>query len=112
MAGALIPSLAVIIFNLLNFVFDNYENIPRPHLPKSVFDISVGCAFAIVGIAVTAKEKELMARLTVGSIIVILAILGVGLILPFFLIIEKGLAIWLVNILSFFVLGWAIVEAE
>jgi hypothetical protein len=75
-AGALIPAIATIIFNVLNFFFENYQTKPLPQMQHSVFDVGVGCAFSLVGICVTAKRHSLTNSFLLIFVALLLTILG------------------------------------
>lgn len=110
-AGALIPAFATIIFNVLNFFFENYQTRPLPQMPHSVSDVGVGCAFSLVGICVTAKEHSLTNSfliIFVGLLLMILAGQLVSLIWGW----DKLYIVWVTNIIALLTLSWAIVEAE
>lgn len=74
-AGVLIPSLATIIFNVLNFLVDNLHTSPFPPISESVFDVSVGCTFALLGVGITSRSRNIGERYTVIAVFLILVIL-------------------------------------
>jgi hypothetical protein len=106
--GALMPSVATILFNLLNFVFDNYEISPKPTPSESTFDIAVGCALAILGICLTAPTQDTSNRLILLLIAILLLIIGAELLAPVFLHWSKMLMVGLVDLVAFFSVAWAI----
>ncbi len=110
-AGALIPAFATIIFNVLNFFFENYQTRPLPQLPHSVFDIGVGCAFSLVGICVAAKEHSLTNSFLIIFVGLLLMILA-GQLLNLFLGWDKSYIVWVTNITALLTLSWAISEVE
>jgi hypothetical protein len=110
-AGALIPSFATIIFNYLDFFFDNYMFSPMPVTPASVFDIGVGCAFSLVGVCIGSKDHALTNSFLIIFVFLLLLILGGGLIVVLGHW-NKLLMVWIVNVICFVALTWAIVEAE
>jgi hypothetical protein len=111
-AGALIPSIAAIIFNILNFFFENYGKIPLPRPNDSVFDFGVGCAFSLVGIGVTARNPEFGKNLFVLFAGLLLVQIFVDLIAPALLGSDKFWMIWISNFLSFVVLSWALLKEQ
>jgi hypothetical protein len=110
-AGALIPSFATIIFNILNFFFENYQISPMPHLQHSVFDIGVGCAFALVGVCVATKDHALTNTFLIVFVFLLLIILG-GQVLVVLLQWSKLVVVWVTNAICFVALSWAIIEAD
>ena len=109
--AVLIPSVATIIFNLLNFFFENYQTNPLPPLNASVYDISVGCAFSLIGIAVTVKDRDLTQQFIILFVVLLFLVLG-GLIIPVFVHWSRLYTVWCINILSLFVLSWAIMASD
>ncbi|MCK1580677.1 hypothetical protein IVB03_14065 [Bradyrhizobium sp. 168] len=110
-AGALIPAIATIIFNILNFFFENYTTAPLPKLPESIFDVGVGCAFSLVGVCVASKQHVLTNTFLLVFVFLLLLILG-GQVLVIFLHWEKFVIVWLTNLFCFIALSWAIIEAD
>jgi hypothetical protein len=106
-----IPSIATIIFNLLNFFFEHYETKPLPPLTESVYDVSVGCAFSLIGIAVTARDRDVTRKLVISFVVLLFLILS-GFLLPVFLHWPKLYTVWLINIISICVLAWAILISD
>ena len=109
--GAFIPCFAAVVFNALNFIIENKGTKPLPPLSESIFDFSSGCAFAIVGIAVTCRKTDKVAKMFVVFCLLLLMILTTDIILPAILNWNKFWLIWLTNVVSFAALAWAIVEA-
>ena len=107
-AGAAIPTIATLIFNLLNFFVDNYRNPNPPQLSDSTYDVAVGCAFAILGICFGA-DKETTLKLVVLIVTLILAALASDVLYLAFHWNRLGL-IFAVNLLSFAGLAWAIAK--
>ena len=110
MGGAAIPSAATIVFNLLNFLFDNFGKTPLPSVSESTFDIAVGCSFAIVGICITTADRETMLKLVFLLVALIFLVLGEHLVDVFLrwnrIVLTMG-----VNIIAFIGLSWAIAQA-
>jgi hypothetical protein len=111
-AGALIPSLATITFNLMHFFFENYSIVPRPKISESSYDISVGCAFSLIGICVTVGDQRVTIRALIVFVSLILSMMFFNLLAPALLEWSKAFTVWLVNILSFAALAYAIVDAD
>jgi len=121
--GAIIPALATIIFNLLDYFVEN--GLPKLQpicsvaagcplrdegLPYAIFDIAPGCAFAIVGICVNLQDRKIMLNLLVALVFLILAILAGDVLF----LIARGYRlpfIIAVDVLAFVGLSWAIAEA-
>jgi hypothetical protein len=82
-AGALIPSAATIIFNLLNFLFENRQTIPLP--------VAVGCASTLIGICVATKEQATSNKLIIMFSGLILLIIGGELLAPVLLNVKKSM---------------------
>jgi hypothetical protein len=76
LGGVFIPSIATIIFNLLHFFFEHYKENPLPPLNASVYDVAVGCAFSLIGIAVTARDRDLTPRLSLIFVVLPLSNFG------------------------------------
>jgi hypothetical protein len=110
-SGALIPSVASIVFNLLNFFVDNAGKTPMPHPTESAFDISVGCVFSILGIAITSDSKDASRWLFVCAILILLASILCEILGPAFWQWDKNIFVWIVNAISFAVLSAAIIVA-
>ncbi len=109
-AGALIPSFATIVFNLLNFILENYSKRPLPGIDPADYDIAAGCVFSIIGICVTAKEHAISSRLAVTCVFLILFVLF-GDILPTLLQVSKFLMVVIVDGVALAALCWSIAEA-
>jgi hypothetical protein len=109
--AVLIPSIATIIFNILSFFFEHYSTIPLPRPTESVYDVSVGCAFSLIGIAVTAKDREITRKLVISFVVILFLILS-GFLIPVFLGWPKLYTVWAINIISIFLLSWAIVVSD
>lgn len=105
-AGAAIPAIATLIFNLLNFFVDNYRNPKPPELSDSTYDVAVGCAFAILGICFAA-DKETNFKLVVLLVSLILAVLASD-VLYLAAHWNRLYLIILVNCISLAGLAWAI----
>ncbi len=110
-AGAIIPSVATIVFNLFNFFFDNYQARPFPVASASTYDIAPGCVFSMIGICVAIKDRAMESKLMVTSILLILFLLAGDFLVPPFLLIDRGYMIGIVDMVAFSVLCWAIREA-
>lgn len=109
-AGVLIPSLATIIFNVLNFLVDNLHTSPFPPVSESVFDVSVGCTFALLGVGITSRSRNIGERYTIVSVLLILAIIAVEILAPVFLHWQKAVAIFTMDALSMLALSWGIAD--
>jgi hypothetical protein len=109
--AVLIPSVATIIFNLLNFFFENYHKDPLPPLTDSVYNISVDCAFSSIGIAVTVGDSDLAKQFIILFVVMLFLILG-GLIMPVFAHWSRFYTVWCINLISLFVLSWAITTSD
>jgi hypothetical protein len=109
-AGALIPAIATIIFNTLNFFLENYQRNPIPGLQASVFDFGVGCAFSLVGVCVATRDHALTNTCLIIFVSLLLLILGGGLAV-IFLGLSKVAVIWMTNVVCFIALCWAIYKA-
>jgi len=88
-AGAIIPSVATVIFNLLNFFFEIYQTRPLPAVSASTFDIASGCIFSPVGICVAVKDRALESKLIVLSMGLILVMLAGDFLVPAFLPVDR-----------------------
>ncbi len=88
-AGAIIPSVATVIFNLFNFFFENYQTRPLPPVSASTFDIASGCIFSLVGICVAVKDQALESKLMVLTMLLILVLLAGDFLVPAFLPVDR-----------------------
>lgn len=108
-AGLLIPSFASIIFNVLNHLVEKGKDAP---IPLTTFDISLGCVFTIVGVAVSAQEGDKARLLFLAFIVLLLVLITTNIILvnvlgPKF----HWLMIGVGDLLAVAVVAWAIWEA-
>ncbi len=110
-AGAVIPSAATIIFNLLNFFFENHQTHPLPTASASTYDIASGCIFSLVGISVAVKDRAMESKLLVLSMLLILLWLGGDFLVPAFLSVDQLYMVPVVDAIAFGALCWAIVKA-
>ena len=108
---ALIPSAGSVVFNALNHIF-NHLGEKRPPLDESAFDISVGCAFTIVGMCITAKQHNTGNTLLFLFVAILLIIIGGELIVPVYFDVSKFTAVAVVNCISFFSLCYSIMLTE
>lgn len=111
LAGALIPSFATMVFNLLSFFFERHTERQLPEIAPSTWDIASGCVFSIIGICVTAADQKTVSQLLVTGVILILVILAGDLLIPAFLSIDKLSKVVGVDVLAFGALVWSIVKA-
>jgi hypothetical protein len=111
LSGAVfIPSVANIVFNIMSYFFDHHR-IKLPPPPASVYDVSVGCAFSLIGIAITTPALEITRHLILLFVFLLFLILG-GFIIPVFSGWPKLYIVWVINIISIFVLSWAVVATD
>jgi hypothetical protein len=110
-AGALIPSFATIIFNMLNFFFEHFKTDPFPPLQDSVYDIGTGCAFSLVGICVASKDPRNTNNFLLIFTALLLIILG-GELLVVIQSWNKFWVIWITNLISLVALAWALIKVE
>jgi hypothetical protein len=108
-SGLLIPSFASIIFNVLNHLVEKGKDAP---IPLTTFDISLGCVFTIVGVAVSAQEGDKARLLFLAFIVLLLVLITTNIILvnvlgPKF----HWLMIGVGDLLAVAVVAWAIWEA-
>jgi len=109
-AGALIPSFATIVFNLLHHIVE-YAGRPMPPPPYSVYDIGVGCAFSLVGICVASKDHRKSNNFLIVFVFLLLLILASYLPVAFLEWSSLGLMM-LTNIICFVALSWAIAGVD
>lgn len=110
-AGAAIPTVATLIFNLLNFFVDNYRNPQPPEFGDSIYDVAVGCAFAILGICFSNADRETTLKMVVLLVALILAVLAGDVLYLAYHWNRLGL-IFAIDFLAFVGLAWAIAKAE
>ena len=108
-AGALIPSAAAIIFNLLNFAFENRDKNPFPLPGVSNFDIAAGLAFSLLGMCVAMSDPAKINKLFMLFASLIIIIIAGDMLLPlFFPAVSKIYFVSVVNICALFALCWVI----
>ena len=107
-AGVLIPSSATIIFNILNFFVENHHTSPLPKPNESVFDVAVGCTFALFGVGIATRERNRGEGLIVASVLLMLAIIGVEILAPVFLQLPKSWAVLAMDGAAILALSWGI----
>jgi hypothetical protein len=110
-AGALIPALATIIFNAINFVFENLHKGAVPPVQESVYDFSAGCAFSLIGVCVAIKDRTTANKIFIVFSALLLIILGCQVAVVVWGM-KKLVMIWIANIVSFVALSWSIYAAE
>jgi hypothetical protein len=110
-AGALIPCFATVIFNALNFFFENYKNNPLPPVQDSIFEVGIGCAFSLVGVCVGAKSHAFASTFLLIFVLLLLLILGGQTAVVLWGWNKIGV-MWTTNAVCFVALTWAIIEAE
>lgn len=110
--GALIPSFATIIFNSLNYIFDNYRKATPSEMSPATFDIAVGCAFAIFGICITSQNHVVVNKLQILLMVLIFLIIGGEMLIPAFFGVSKIAMITIVDIAAFVGLCWAIAVGD
>ena len=111
-AGVLVPSFATIIFNILNFFVENYHASPLPRPNETVFEVAVGCTFALFGIGIGAEERNRGERLIIISVLLMLAIIGVEILAPIFLRWHKFYSILVMDTTAILALSWGIFETN
>jgi hypothetical protein len=111
-AGVLIPSAATIIFNLLNLLVDKNPGGTTPELPASVFDVAVGCTFALFGIGIATRDRHISNVLIISSVALIMATIAIEILVPAFLHLNKIGAVLTMNGIAVLVLSWGISEAS
>ncbi|MGE0258233.1 MAG: hypothetical protein AB7H71_03545 [Alphaproteobacteria bacterium] len=111
-AGVLVPSFATIIFNILSFFVENYHTSPLPRPNETVFEVAVGCTFALFGIGIGAEERNRGERLIIVSVLLMLTIIGVEILAPLFLQWPKFYSVLIMDTLAILALSWGIVETN
>jgi hypothetical protein len=105
-AGLLIPSFASIIFNALNHLVEKGRDAP---IPITTYDISLGCVFTIVGVAVSARDGEKAKVLFVAFTILLLVLIATNIILVNVLPEFRWIMIGVGDFLALAVVAWAII---
>lgn len=78
-AGGVIPALANLVFNgFTKLISDTVHGQPFA-LDPTTLDISVGCAFAIVGVWVSCRDQAIARLLSLSVLLLVFLILGIGL---------------------------------
>jgi hypothetical protein len=107
-SGALIPTFAGIIFNILNIFVDAFPS-GTPNIASSAFDISSGCVFAIVGLCVSLKSGEKLLSFVILITLLFLAMV-LGDVLYFIIKTHRVPLVLTVDLIAFSALCWAIYE--
>jgi hypothetical protein len=110
LAGAVLPCGAIIVFNLMNFFFDNFHAAKMPSPPESVYDIAIGSAFAVVGISVVEQQRS-SKFLLLAFLILLLAIL-IEFVTPAVYGHDKLTNVVIMDVISFSALVGAIVLSQ
>jgi len=110
--GALIPGLVTLVFNLLNFFFDNFQTLTTAmlSLPASTFDISVGNATAILGSCIVAKDGNVLRSVAAAFALTVIAILFCEMLVPALFHWQKIYCVVSMDLLSICVLVWVIIQ--
>jgi hypothetical protein len=112
-SGALIPTFAGIIFNILNIFVDAFPS-GTPNIASSAFDISSGCVFAIVGLCVVGLCVSVKSREKLLSFVILITLLFLAMVLGdvlYFIIQTHRVPLVLtVDLIAFSALCWAIYE--
>ena len=112
-AGALIPAFATIVFNFLNVIAESVEKGgPLPEVGASIFDVAVGCIFAIIGICVTCSNQSKILRMVVVCVGLILVTLFADMVLPVFYHFNKYNMVIVADFFALLALSWSIWIAE
>jgi hypothetical protein len=105
-AGLLVPALGSIVFNLLVHLVEKGALAP---IPPSAYDFSFGCAFMIVGIATTIKERDQILVLFVGFAVLLLMLMVVDIIVANLISPDhKTIIVWISNVIALFFAAIAI----
>jgi len=80
MAGLLIPSAASVLFNVLS---EMLKSGAQKDIPNGAYDFALGCAFAIVGAAVTQRAQDKAKMIFTIFCVVLLALVFTDLILRY-----------------------------
>jgi hypothetical protein len=108
MSGALMPAAATIIFNFLNFFVENHQANPLPKPGDSVYDVTIGCVFAIFGIGVSTNDAEIGRTLLVTAVMLLIVVILGETVGPIFWNWNRLLLVWVMNAVSFVALMVAI----
>src|ERR1700733_1045435 len=93
-AGALIPSFASVLFNYIFFFMDHFHETPMPSPDMLAWDVSIGCIFAVVGVAITAQVDATARHLFVLFAALVLCILALRFVFPIFGQLDRETAFW------------------
>lgn len=108
-AGLFIPSAASIIFNTLNHLVEKGKDAP---IPLTTFDISIGCAFTIVGVAVSTQDRNKATLLFLAFIVLLLVLITTTIILSNVLGADfRSLMVGVGDLVAISVVAWAIWQA-
>jgi hypothetical protein len=75
-----------------------------------VFEVAVGCTFALFGIGIGAEERNQGERLIIISVLLMLAIIGVEILVPVFLGWHKFYSVLIMDTVAILALSWGIFE--
>jgi hypothetical protein len=104
-AGLLVPSLGSIVFNALNNLIEKGAAAP---IPPTVYDVSIGCAFTVIGIAATQKKAEKVTVYFLVFVLLLFFLMGMNLVLFHLFSGYQAAIILLSNILSLTVVAISI----
>ncbi len=104
-AGLLVPSFGSIVFNALNNLIDKGAAAP---IPPTVYDVSIGCAFTVIGIAATQKQAQKVTIYFLVFVLLLLVLMGLNIVLFHRYPDYQASIIWFSNILSLTVVAISI----
>ncbi len=104
-AALLIPTAASVLFNLLNFIIENANRPNRPSIPAAVFDVSISCAFVLIGLAIGSQNKEQAQAIFIVFLYLFLMSAILVVVAPFFLPDFRLYLILLASMVSLIVVG-------
>jgi FtsH-binding integral membrane protein len=104
-AALVIPAAASVLFNLLNFIIENANKPNRPSIPAAVFDVSIPCAFVLVGLAIGSQNKDQAQAIFIVFLYLFLMSAILVVVAPFFLPDLRLYLILLASLISLIVVG-------
>jgi FtsH-binding integral membrane protein len=104
-AALFIPTVASVLFNLLNFIIENANKPNRPSIPAAMFDVSISCAFVLVGLSIGSQNKEQAQAIFIVFLYLFLMSIILVVVAPFFLPDLRLYLILLASLISLIVVG-------
>ena len=107
-AGVLLPAGAAITFNVLQLVVDSHETGTAAAVGASAYDVAVGCAFALFGLGIAARDALIGRAVVTISVVLIVVILLVEIAGPLAFDFVRFEGIMAMNVVSMAALAFGV----